>query len=71
MDIQKKVKALAKSEDYDIVNYLGQWNGWEVYGVDTTDECSVGLPQYILSAGDDVHWASVEQIPKIMSAGLI
>lgn len=67
MDALKKVQKLAKSEDFDRVNHLGQWEGWELYVADTSEECTIGLPQYILSSDKEVRWASDSETFAIMA----
>lgn len=67
MDILKKVQSLAESEEFDLVNHLGQWNGWEIYVADTNEECAIGLPQYILASDKEVRWASDSETLSIMA----
>ena len=68
MDLMRKIKQLAESEGFDRVVSLGQWNGWDLHVADMDEECSVGLPQYILSSEKDVRWASYEETEEIMKS---
>ena len=68
MNIKSKADKLAKSEGFDFARPLGQWKDMDLYVADTNEECEVGLPQYILSDGENVFWASDEEVLKIMAS---
>lgn len=68
MSIQSKADNLAKSEGFDHAKHVGQWKDMDLYVADTDEECCVGLPQYILSDGKNVFWASDEQVLEIMAS---
>ena len=57
-EITKKIKELTKENCYQDVNYIGMWNGHEVYEPIYTDgkEHDIGYPQYILSKGNSLRW---------------
>ena len=67
MVVPENIKRFARSEDFPVVTHLGDWDGFTVFLADTEDECFIGLPQYILSKGSDIRWASPMETPKIMS----
>ena len=71
MTIPEHISRLAKSEDFDRVEHLGRWNGFELYVADTDEECAIGLPQYILASGNNARWASVEETSAIMAELLV
>ena len=68
MDILRKIKDLALSDGFDRVERLGEWEGYDLFLADTDEPCAIGLPQYILSAGKEARWASVDETMRIMAA---
>lgn len=67
MEVPDRIKHFAKSEDFPVVTHLGDWEGFIVFLADTEEECSIGLPQYILSKDKNIRWASPVETGKIMS----
>ena len=63
-----KVKEAAKSI-YDAAEYLGRWQGYNVYTPTLNDDeprC-IGFPQFILAKGGALRWTcSVDESQKIM-----
>ena len=63
----RKIKDLVESEGFDRAVSLGRWKDWDLYLADTDEECSVGLPQYILASDQDARWASYEESEEIFA----
>lgn len=57
----KKALAMARASVFDEVEYLGEWNGSEVFmPISIVAECCTGFPQFILTKNGKCRWASSE-----------
>ena len=68
MDMFDKIKELAASEGFDKTVDLGTWGDWRLFLAETSEDCFVGLPQYILASDREVRWASPSETDAIMAS---
>lgn len=68
MDMIDKIKDLAASEGFDKTVDLGSWSDLRLFLADTSEDCFVGLPQYILASDREVRWASPSETDAIMAS---
>jgi len=71
MEIEKVV-AFAKKTGYDTAELYTKWNGYDVYDVNDPEvaDLTIGMPQFILTRGSDIQWATSEEILKIIGLRL-
>jgi hypothetical protein len=56
--LMKIAKKMAQKSIFDNVEYLGKWNGYDVYEPTFNDDeqhC-IGIPQFILAKGNKLRW---------------
>jgi len=58
-------KRFAKKEGFEGVEYVGQWEGQEVFCATSKEPSYIGLPPYILVSGDAARWPSGEEEEKL------
>lgn len=68
---QEEILKFAQKSIYTAVNYLGKWNGYDVWepGFDDEDEHCIGFPSFILVKVDAIRWTEDwEESQEIMRA---
>lgn len=70
MDILDNIKRFAKAEGAPEVKFICVWKGMDVYTAFDSEAPYVGPPQYILSDGDKLRWATFDETEEIMSIKL-
>lgn len=58
-------KRFAKKEGFDGVEYVGQWDGQEVFCATSKEPVYIGLPPYILVSVDVARWPSADEEEKL------
>ena len=72
--VQNRIKELCAERGYNSFNYLGQWNGFDVYEPDSdSDEGagaipSTGLPFFFLAQGEEVRVTAPNEAFEILDA---
>ncbi len=53
-----KARKMAQESIYDDAQYVGRWNGFDVYEpiLNDDEEYFTGLPQYILAKDNTLRW---------------
>jgi len=53
---------MARASVFDEVEYLGEWNGFDVFEPTFADNepCFIGFPQFIIAKGDKMRWTDGE-----------
>jgi len=54
----EKIVKFAQSSIYDTADYIGKWNGYDVYepGWNDDEPHCVGFPSFILVKDDNIRW---------------
>lgn len=59
---------LAKSEGFTSVEFLKEWQGYDLFIASSTETAFTGLPDYILVDANNARWANPEEAESILFA---
>lgn len=59
---------LAKSEGFMSVEFLREWQGYDLFVATSTEPAFTGLPDYILADSSSAHWANPNETESILFA---
>lgn len=59
---------LAKSEGFSAVEFLREWQGYDLFVASSEETTFTGYPDYILVNASEAHWANPDEADSILFA---